>query len=43
MIILLDENLLSRKLKQSFLSRGHEVYNIDDMGWRGLRIVKSFA
>jgi hypothetical protein len=27
MIILLDENLLSRKLKQSFLSRGYEVYN----------------
>jgi len=37
MIILLDENLLSRKLKQSFLSRGHEVYNVDDMGWRGFK------
>lgn len=37
MIILLDENLLSRKLKQSFLSRGYEVYNVDDMGWRGFK------
>ncbi|PZU98014.1 MAG: hypothetical protein DCE90_05875 [Pseudanabaena sp.] len=37
MIILLDENLLSRKLKQPFLSRCHEVYNVDDMGWRGFK------
>ncbi|WP_236579407.1 DUF5615 family PIN-like protein [Pseudanabaena sp. lw0831] len=37
MIILLDENLLSRKFKQPFLAKGHEVYNVDDMGWRGFK------
>jgi predicted nuclease of predicted toxin-antitoxin system len=35
MIILLDENLLSRKLKQPFFARGYEVCNVDDMRWRG--------
>jgi predicted nuclease of predicted toxin-antitoxin system len=35
--ILLDENLLSRKLKQPFLDAGHEVQNVDDMGWRGTK------
>jgi predicted nuclease of predicted toxin-antitoxin system len=33
--ILLDENLLSRKLKQPLLEAGHQVQNVDDMGWRG--------
>lgn len=37
MIILLDENLLSKKLKQSFLNRGYQVYNVNDMGWRGVK------
>jgi predicted nuclease of predicted toxin-antitoxin system len=37
MIILLDENLLSRKLKQPFLSKGYDVCNVDDMGWRGFK------
>ncbi|AFZ46614.1 hypothetical protein Cyast_0638 [Cyanobacterium stanieri PCC 7202] len=37
MIILLDENLLSKKLKQPFLNQGYEVYNVNDMGWRGLK------
>lgn len=37
MIILLDENLLSKKLKQPFLSKGYQVYNVNDMGWRGLK------
>jgi predicted nuclease of predicted toxin-antitoxin system len=35
MIILLDENLLNRKLKQPFLAKGYDVSNIDDLGWRG--------
>ena len=37
MRILLDENLLSRKLKQPFLDAGHEVQNVGDMGWRGTK------
>jgi predicted nuclease of predicted toxin-antitoxin system len=37
MLILLDENLLSKKLKQPFLNKGYDVYNIDDMGWRGFK------
>jgi predicted nuclease of predicted toxin-antitoxin system len=37
MLILLDENLLSRKLKQPFLDAGHQVNNVDDMGWRGYK------
>jgi predicted nuclease of predicted toxin-antitoxin system len=36
-LILLDENLLSKKLKQSFLEAGHSVNNVYDMGWRGLK------
>ncbi|NCO77448.1 MAG: hypothetical protein GW795_10590 [Cyanobacteria bacterium] len=37
MRILLDENLLSKKLKQPFLNKGYQVYNVNDMGWRGLK------
>ena len=37
MLILLDENLLSKKLKQPFLEAGHSVQNVYDMGWRGLK------
>ena len=37
MLILLDENLLSRKLKQPFLAKGYDVCNVDDMGWRGFK------
>lgn len=37
MIILLDENLLSRKLKHPFLARGYDVLNVDDMKWRGAK------
>jgi hypothetical protein len=37
MIILLDENLLSKKLKQPFLKKGDMVYNVNDMGWRGFK------
>jgi predicted nuclease of predicted toxin-antitoxin system len=37
MIILLDENLLSKKLKQPFLNKGYQVYNVNDMGWSGLK------
>jgi predicted nuclease of predicted toxin-antitoxin system len=35
--ILLDENLLSKKLKKPLLEAGHEVRNVDDMGWRGVK------
>jgi predicted nuclease of predicted toxin-antitoxin system len=35
--ILLDENLLSKKLKKPLLEAGHEVRNVDDMGWRGAK------
>jgi predicted nuclease of predicted toxin-antitoxin system len=37
MLILLDENLLSQKLKQPFLDEGHSISNVYDMGWRGLK------
>ena len=37
MLILLDENLLSQKLKQPFLDAGHAISNVYDMGWRGLK------
>ena len=37
MLILLDENLLSKKLKQPFVDAGHSVSNVYDMGWRGLK------
>ena len=37
MIILLDENLLSKKLKQPFSSKGYIIYNVNDMGWRGFK------
>ena len=33
MLILLDENLLSKKLKQPFLVKGY----VEDMGWRGFK------
>jgi predicted nuclease of predicted toxin-antitoxin system len=35
-LVLLDENLLSRKLKQPLIEAGHTVSNVNDMGWRGL-------
>jgi hypothetical protein len=34
--VLLDENLLSRKLKQPLIEADHTVNNVNDMGWRGL-------
>lgn len=37
MRILLDENLLSKKLKQPFIETGHSVSNVDDMGWRDFK------
>ncbi len=37
MLILLDENLLSRKLKQPLIVVGHTVSNVDEMGWRGYK------
>ncbi|HIK12193.1 MAG TPA: DUF5615 family PIN-like protein [Oscillatoriaceae cyanobacterium M33_DOE_052] len=37
MLILLDENLLSKKLKQPFIDAGHSVSNVSDMGWRGFK------
>lgn len=37
MFILLDENLLSKKLKKPFLDVGHTVQNVEDMGWRGTK------
>jgi predicted nuclease of predicted toxin-antitoxin system len=37
MLILLDENLLSRKLKKSLVDAGHVVKNVEDMGWRGVK------
>lgn len=37
MLILLDENLLSKKLKKPFLDVGHTVQNVEDMGWRGIK------
>ena len=37
MFILLDENLLSRKLKRPLIEAGYTVQNVDDMGWRGIK------
>ena len=37
MLILLDENLLSRKLKQPIIEAGYTVHNVDNMGWRGTK------
>ena len=37
MLILLDENLLSKKLKKPFLDVGHTVQNVEDLGWRGTK------
>ena len=37
MLILLDENLLSKKLKKPLLDLGHTVQNVEDMGWRGTK------
>jgi predicted nuclease of predicted toxin-antitoxin system len=37
MLVLLDENLLSRKLKQPLIDAGYTVYNVDNMGWRGTK------
>ncbi|MEH2261699.1 hypothetical protein [Nostoc sp.] len=37
MLILLDENLLSKKLKKPFLDVEHTVQNVEDMGWRGTK------
>jgi predicted nuclease of predicted toxin-antitoxin system len=37
MLILLDENLLSRKLKQPITDAGYQVFNVDNMGWRGTK------
>jgi predicted nuclease of predicted toxin-antitoxin system len=36
-LILLDENLLSKKLKKPLLDAGHIVQNVEDMGWRGTK------
>jgi hypothetical protein len=36
-LILLDENLLSKKLKKPLVDAGHSVKNVDDMGWRGTK------
>ena len=37
MLILLDENLLSKKLKKPFLDVGYTVKNVEDLGWRGTK------
>lgn len=37
MLILLDENMLSLKLKVPLINAGHSVKNINDMGWRGIK------
>jgi hypothetical protein len=37
MLVLLDENLLSRKLKQPITEDGYSVFNVDNMGWRGTK------
>jgi Domain of unknown function (DUF5615) len=37
MLMLLDENLLSRKLKKPLVDTGHSVKNVEDMGWRGVK------
>ena len=37
MLVLLDENLLSRKLKRPIIDTGYTVYNVDSIGWRGTK------
>ncbi|MGG6263778.1 DUF5615 family PIN-like protein [Leptolyngbya sp. AN03gr2] len=37
MQVLLDENLLSKKLKRPLVEAGYLVSNVDDMGWRGFK------
>lgn len=37
MLILLDENLLSKKLKKPFIDAGHSVQNVEDMAWRSVK------
>jgi hypothetical protein len=37
MLVLLDENLLSRKLKPPIIDAGHSVFNVDNVGWRGTK------
>ncbi|GAP97764.1 DUF5615 family PIN-like protein [Leptolyngbya sp. NIES-2104] len=37
MQVLLDENLLSKKLKRPLIEAGYSVSNVDDMGWRGFK------
>ena len=37
MLILLDENLLSKKLKKPLEDVGHSVQNVENMGWRGVK------
>ncbi|NJM75664.1 MAG: DUF5615 family PIN-like protein [Acaryochloridaceae cyanobacterium RU_4_10] len=37
MLMLLDENLLSRKLKKPLIDGGHSVQTVEDMGWRGVK------
>ncbi|WP_268964750.1 hypothetical protein [Nostoc sp. CMAA1605] len=37
MLVLLDENLLSKKLKKPFIDAQHSVKNVEDMGWRGIK------
>jgi hypothetical protein len=34
-LILLDENLLSKKLKKPLVDAGNVVQNVEEMGWRG--------
>ena len=43
MLVLLDENLLSRKLKQPIVEAGYAVHNVDNMGWRGTKDRDLFA
>ncbi len=37
MFILLDENLLSKKLKKPLVDAGYSVQTVEDMGWRGVK------
>lgn len=37
MQVLLDENLLSKKLKRPLVEAGYSVSNVNDMGWRGFK------
>ena len=37
MLVLLDENLLSKKLKEPLIQEGHTVKNVEDVGWRGTK------